>query len=123
MKSVNDITLIGHVGNAPEIRATKAGTRVAKVSLATNFRVREQERTDWHRLVFFGKLADTVEQYVKTGDRLYVRGRVEYSTTEDADGNKRYWCDVVVNELVMLGAADQSERTAAKGAGDSDLPF
>lgn len=118
MKSVNDITLIGHVGNAPEVRATTAGTRVAKLSLATNTKIREAERTDWHRCVFFGKLADIVEQYVSKGDRLYVRGRVEYSTTTDADENTRYYTDVIVNELVMLGGG-----TKASAQGDEESPF
>lgn len=107
-RSLNKVTLIGNVGNDPEIRATSTGSRVAKVSLATNrtFQDRtgqQQERTEWHRLTFFGRLADIVEQWVKKGDQLYVEGRIEYSQTTDEQGNTRYWTDIVVNEMLMLG--------------------
>lgn len=109
-RSLNKIMLIGNVGNDPEIRATSSGSRVAKVSLATNrtFQDRsgqQQERTEWHRLTFFGKLADIVEQWVKKGDRLYCEGRIEYSQTQDDQGNTRYWTDIVVSDMVMLGQA------------------
>ncbi len=87
-RSLNKVLLIGNVGNDPEIRATSSGSRVAKVSLATNRQFQDrtgqnQERTEWHRLTFFGRLADIVEQYVKKGDRLFVEGRLEYSQTQD----------------------------------------
>lgn len=109
-RSLNKVMLIGNVGSDPEIRATGSGARVAKVSLATNrtFQDRtgqQQERTEWHRLTFFGRLADIVEQYVKKGDRLYTEGRIEYSQTQDDQGNTRYWTDIVVNEMVMLGSS------------------
>ncbi len=108
-RSLNKVTLIGNVGSDPEIRATSGGSRVAKVSLATNrsFQDRtgqQQEKTEWHRLTFFGRLADIVEQYVKKGDRLYVEGRIEYSQTQDDSGNTRYWTDIVINEMIMLGS-------------------
>jgi single-strand DNA-binding protein len=78
------------------------------MSLATNRSFQDksgqtQERTDWHRLTFFGKLADIVEQWVHKGDRIYVEGRVEYSQTQDDQGGTRYWTDIVVNEMMMLG--------------------
>jgi single-strand DNA-binding protein len=80
------------------------------VSVATNrtFQDRtgqQQEKTEWHRLTFFGKLAEIVEQYVKKGDRIYVEGRLEYSQTQDDSGNTRYWTDIVVHEMVMLGSS------------------
>ena len=108
-RSLNKVMLIGNVGSDPEVRATASGARVAKLSVATNrsFQDRtgqQQERTEWHRLTFFGRLADIVEQYVKKGDRLYVEGRIEYSQTQDDKGNTRYWTDIVVNEMVMLGS-------------------
>jgi len=144
-RSVNKVILIGNVGNPPDVRTTPSGTQVAKVSLATSrtFNDRsgnQQERTQWHRLTFFGKLADVVEQWVGKGDRLFVEGRLEYSTTE-ADGVTRYWTDIIVNELVMLGNRDQNNgggrsqqrqsRPASKPAKsskpltepDDDLPF
>ena len=114
-RSLNKVMLIGNVGNDPEVRATSSGTQVAKVSLATNRQWKDgsgqqREKTEWHRLTFFGRLVDIVDQWVKKGDRLYVEGRIEYSETEK-DGQKRYWTDVVVTEMVMLGS------TAGGGGG------
>lgn len=116
-RSLNKVMLIGNVGSDPEIRSTSSGARVGKLSVATNrsWQGRDgqtQEKTEWHRLTFFGRLADIVEQYVKKGDRLYVEGRIEYSQTQDDQGNTRYWTDIVVNEMVMLGGGGPG------GAGD-----
>lgn len=108
-RSLNKVMLIGNVGNDPEIRATGSGARLAKVSLATNRSWTDRnsgqknEKTEWHRLTFFGRLVDVVEQWVKKGDRLYVEGRIEYSQTE-GDGGPKYWTDIVVAEMVMLGS-------------------
>jgi single-strand DNA-binding protein len=118
-RSLNKVMLIGNVGAEPEIRATPSGTRIAKVSLATNrtFSDRsgqQQDKTEWHRLTFWDKLADVVERYVHKGDRLYVEGRIEYSQTQDEQGNVKYWTDVVVREMVMLGAGGP---TAGGGGG------
>jgi single-strand DNA-binding protein len=143
-RSLNKVMLIGNVGNEPEIRATSGGARVAKVSLATNRSWSDrsgqtQEKTEWHRLTFFGRLVDIVEQWVKKGDRLYVEGRIEYSQTE-GEGGPRYWTDIVVNEMVMLGSTGGGAGGSRSGGGysgggggreqeppitepDDDLPF
>ena len=146
-RSLNKVMLIGNVGNDPEIRATGSGARVAKLSLATNRSWSDrsgqtQEKTEWHRLTFFGRLVDIVEQWVKKGDRLYVEGRIEYSQTE-GEGGTKYWTDIVVNEMVMLGSTPgaggggsgggQSYSSGSSGRGnepepsltepDDDLPF
>src|SRR5437868_1285160 len=107
-RSLNKVMLIGNVGSDPEVRATASGARVAKLSLATNRSFQgkdgqQQDRTDWHRLTFFGKLADIIEQWVHKGDKIYVEGRLEYSQTQDDQGATRYWTDIVVNEMMMLG--------------------
>lgn len=120
-RSLNKVLLIGNVGSEPEVRTTPNGTRVAKVSLATNRTWKdgsgqEQEKTEWHRLTFFGNIVDVVERYVNKGDRLYVEGRVEYSQTE-ADGVTKYWTDIVVSEMVMLGSV------GTPAAATSDSPF
>lgn len=143
-RSLNKVMLIGNVGNDPEIRATSGGTRVAKISLATNRtwndnRGQKQEKTEWHRLTFFGRLVDIVEQYVKKGDKLYVEGRIEYSQTE-GEGGPKYWTDIVVNEMVMLGSGSGAGGGGGRQSGgfsggssapspssmtepDDDLPF
>jgi len=121
-KSVNRATLVGNVGSAPEVRTTPSGTKVAKMSLATNRTWKEkdgtvQERVEWHRLVFWGQIADVVEKWINKGDRLYVEGRIEYSTSE-ADGVKKYFTDIVVQELVMLGGVAENAP-----ASDREIPF
>ena len=140
-RSLNKVMLIGNVGNDPDIRATSSGNQVGKLSLATNRQWKDasgqqKEKTEWHRLTFFGRLVDIVDQWVKKGDRLYVEGRVEYSETE-TDGQKKYWTDIVVTEMVMLGSSpgggggrggnfqdDQSASPAAPiSEPDDDLPF
>ena len=128
-RSLNKVMLIGNVGSDPEIRTTPSGARVAKVSLATNrsFQDRsgqQQERTEWHRLTFFGRLVDIVEQWVNKGHRLYVEGRIEYSQTQDDKGGTRYWTDIVVNEMVMLGSGSggAAEGSFAGGGGQAGGP-
>ena len=124
-RSLNKVMIIGHVGNEPEIRTTSSGTQVAKLSIATNRKWtdasgNEQESVQWHRCTAFGKLAEIIEQWVKKGDRIYIEGRVEYSESE-ADGQKKYWTDIIINEMVMLGSNGGGE-----GKGDSqgsDLPY
>lgn len=130
-RSLNKVMLIGNVGNEPEIRATSSGARVAKLSVATNRSWsdrsgQQQEKTEWHRLTFFGRLVDIVEQWVKKGDRLYVEGRIEYSQTE-GEGDTKYWTDIVVQEMVMLGSTTGGggggagpDRSSGSGSGVSD---
>jgi single-strand DNA-binding protein len=112
---INKVMLIGNVGNDPDIRTTSSGTQVAKVSLATSHQWKDssgqqKEKTEWHRLTFFGRVVDIVEQWVKKGDRLYVEGRLEYSESE-TDGQKRYWTDIIVADMSLLGS------TGAEGQG------
>lgn len=143
-RSLNKVMLIGNVGAEPEIRVTNSGVKVAKVSLATNRTWtdrsgQQQERTEWHRLNLWDRLADIVEQYVHKGDRLYVEGRIEYSQTEDDQGNVKYFTDIRVFEMVMLGGQSggpsmdappsRRPRPPAPSGGspfdsdDDDLPF
>lgn len=104
-RSVNRVTLVGNVGADPDVRETGNGTRVAHLSLATDRTFRRdgevQRRTDWHRLTFWGKAADTVDRYVRKGSRLYVEGRIEYGSYE-RDGVSVPTVDVIVADFVML---------------------
>ena len=114
-RSINKITLIGNVGRDPDIQQTKSGTKVAHFSIATNRRApagsEEQERTDWHRLTLWNRLAQFVEEHVSTGDRVYVEGRLEYDSY-DRDGVTIPTAEVHVRELVLL-----SPKSAAVGSG------
>ena len=108
-RALNKVMLIGNVGAEPDVRTTPSRTRVANVSLATNRTWKDrsgqdQEKTEWHRLTFWDRLAEIVERYVHKGDRLYVEGRIEYSQTQDDQGNVRYWTDINVREMIMLGS-------------------
>lgn len=121
-RSLNKVTLIGNLGADPEIRMTPSGTKIAKISIATSrsFPDRSgqtQEKTEWHRITFFGKLADVVEQFVTKGDRLYVEGRIEYSQTDDGQGNVRYFTDIVAQEMIMLGGTGGGGSDTGGGGG------
>lgn len=107
-RSVNKLILVGNVGRDPEVQSTTSGNKVAHFSLATSRRIpREsgfEERTEWHRLTVWNRLAELAEEYIRKGDRLYIEGRVEYGSYE-RDGVTIPTAEVVVRELVMLGSA------------------
>ena len=106
-RGVNKVILVGNLGNDPEVRYMPNGNAVANVSLATSESWKDkstgeqQEKTEWHRVVFFNRLAEIVEQYVKKGTKLYVEGRLQTRSWEQ-DGVKRYSTEVVANEMQML---------------------
>jgi single-strand DNA-binding protein len=116
-RSLNRVTLIGHVGGDPDVRTVTNGSRVATLSLATseswtNDAGQANEKTEWHRLVVWNKgkrtLADFVEQYIKKGEKLYVEGKVTYRQWEDKEGVKRTAAEIMVSELMPLsGRRDQ----------------
>ena len=110
-RSLNKVTLIGNLGNDPEVRSTTGGNRVATFSLATSRTWNDasggkQEKTEWHRCVVWNtktsQLADIVERYVHKGDKLFVEGRIEYRQWQDKDGQTRYSTEINVRELIML---------------------
>lgn len=113
-RGVNKVILVGNVGNDPEFRVMPNGNGVANVSLATSETWKDkntgdqQEKTEWHRVIFFNRLAEIVEQYVKKGTKLYVEGRLQTRSWEQ-DGVKRYTTEIVASEMQMLdsrGSAD-----------------
>lgn len=104
----NKVTLIGHTGKEVEIVNFEKG-KLAKVSLATNDYYTNSlgervEETQWHNLVFNGKLADIMEKYVQKGKEIAVEGKLTYRTYDDKDGQKRFFTEIRVDELVLLGA-------------------
>ncbi|MFO7914233.1 MAG: single-stranded DNA-binding protein [Candidatus Krumholzibacteriales bacterium] len=109
-RGLNKVMLIGNLGSDPEIRSTGSGLPVANFTMATNeqFSTRDgerQQRTEWHRVVAFGKLAEIVGQYLKKGNQLYLEGRIQTREWEDKSGNRRFTTEVVMREMVMLGSA------------------
>jgi single-strand DNA-binding protein len=133
-RSLNRVTLIGNVGQDPEIRATAGGNRVAQFSLATTRQWTgqsgdKQEKTEWHRIVAWdsargAKLANIIEQYVKKGDKLFIEGRIEYRQWQDKDNQTRYSTEINANEIILLGGrsggagddAPRAPRAAAAGS-------
>ena len=119
-RGVNKVILVGNVGNEPECRTMPNGNSVANISVATSETWKDrntseqQERTEWHRVVFFNRLAEIVEQYVKKGSKLYIEGRLQTRSWEQ-DGIKRYTTEIVANEMQML---DSRGSTNQEGFGD-----
>ncbi len=135
-RSVNKVILIGNLGKDPELRYAPSGAAVASFSLATNEQWKDQEgnpqeRTTWHNLVVWGKLAEIAAEYLKKGRKVYIEGRLQYRDYEDKSGNKRYVTEIVVNDLVMLGSrqdgGEREESTSGTPPAVSeerdDLPF
>ena len=108
-RGINKVILIGNLGNDPDIRYTASGAAVANISLATAETWRDkdsgeqQERTEWHRVVFFGRLAEIVGEYLRKGSQIYVEGRLQTRKWQDKEGNDRYTTEIVANEMQMLG--------------------
>ena len=143
-RSVNKVILLGHLGADPEVRYTQSGTAVANLRLATNESYVDKttgertERTDWHRVVAWGKLAEIVGQYLSKGRQIYVEGQLQTRQWQDKEGNTRYTTEVRAGDLVMLGgrggapgeegSAPSEEGQYASVGGDAppsadDLPF
>ena len=139
-KSVNKVILIGNVGQDPEVKYTVSGTPVARVSLATNERFKDsndqwQDRTEWHSIVAWQRLAEIVGEYVRKGSKLYVEGKLQTSTWEDKqNGEKKYRTDIVARDIVLLGSRDNGQQespamTSAESSlepvtvTDDDIPF
>ena len=113
--SVNRVTLIGNLGADPELKQTPNGTKVLTLAIATNELAKEnQQHTEWHRVVFFNRLAEIVEQYLKKGSKVFVEGRLQTRSWEQ-DGVKRYTTEIVANEMQML------DSRGSAGAGDSSF--
>jgi len=139
-RSVNKVILIGNLGKDPELRYTSSGVAVATFSVATNEQWRDQdgnqqEKTEWHNIVAWRKLAEICGEYLKKGGKLYLEGRLQYRTYDDKNGVKRYVTEIVMDQMVMLdsrggggqapmsgepAAPPQQEGGAAKA---DDLPF
>jgi single-strand DNA-binding protein len=105
----NSVQLIGNVGSAPEVKTLDSGRVKTTCSIATNSAFKNQkgekvEETQWHNLVFWGKLAEVVNQYVKKGSEIAIEGKLVHRAYETAKGEKRYITEISVNDLVMLGS-------------------
>ena len=153
-RGVNKVILIGHLGADPETRAMPSGSSVANLRIATTESWRDkqsgeqQERTEWHRVALFGRLAEIASEYLKKGSQVYIEGSLRTRKWQDKQGNERYSTEIIGNELQMLGgrgggggapagaegssrgasapAPSFAEESGGKGASeefDDDIPF
>lgn len=118
-RSVNKVIIIGNLGSDPELRTTGGGQQVAQFSVATsrswtNASGEKQEKTEWHRIVAWRKLAEIADRYLKKGDKVYIEGEIQYREYEAKDGSgKRYVTEIEAREMTMLGG-----REGGGGGGD-----
>ena len=129
-KSVNKVILVGNLGKDPEVKYTPSGVPVAKFSLATNERYKDkggewQDRTEWHNIVAWQRLAEIVGEYVKKGSKVYIEGRLQTSSWEDKQsGEKKYKTEIIASDLVLLsgrgeGGGEHEGRSSSRGAAAS----
>ena len=154
-RGINKVILVGNLGRDPEVRYSPNGSAVANVTLATSESWKDKnsgekvEKTEWHRVVFFGRLAEIAGEYLKKGSQIYVEGRLQTRKWQDKEGHDRYTTEIVANEMQTLGSrggpgapfhnsnqdqpaaaenpgpvgAKKASATAAAGEFDDDIPF
>ena len=145
-RGVNKVILVGNLGADPEVKYMPNGNAVANVTLATSESWKDKqsgenrEKTEWHRVVFFRRLAEIAGEYLKKGSQVYIEGKLQTRKWQDKNGNDRYTTEIIANEMQMLGgrggggsadfggaAASQSAPAAAPAATtddfDDDIPF
>jgi single-strand DNA-binding protein len=140
-KSVNKVILVGNVGQDPEVKYTPSGVPVARLSLATNERFKGnndqwQDRTEWHSIVAWQRLAEIVGEYVRKGTKLYIEGKLQTTSWQDRQsGEKKYRTEIVARDLVLLGSRDNGQNATTQAADresgvepaspivDEDIPF
>mgnify|MGYP006286911593 CR=1 FL=1 len=120
-RSYNQITLVGHVGQQPDIRTTGSGKKVANLSIATS-PPWDDDQVNWHKIVAWQKLADIIEQYVSKGDRVMIVGRLSYSSWTDDAGNNRKTPEVVADRMLMLGGNAPQKSGGGPGK-NQQMPF
>jgi len=138
MKGVNKVIIVGNLGADPEIRYTAGGGAITNLRVATSEKWKDkqsgedQERTEWHRIVFFGKLAEIAGQYLKKGSSVYVEGSLRTNKYTDKEGVEKYSTDIVGSEMHMLGGRasegsatpnKRSNQTPTDGFEDENIPW
>ncbi len=137
MAGVNKVILLGRLGADPEVRYTSSGTavtnfRMATSTMFTNKEGQKEEKTDWHRVVAFGRLGEICGEYLAKGKQVYIEGRLQTRDWEDKDGNKRWITEVIAQSMQLLGAPGErgsspSEPPPIEEGADvpieSDVPF
>ena len=136
MASVNKVIIVGNLGKDPEVRYLPDGASITGISVATTETWKDKagekrEKTEWHRISFFGKLAEIAGEYLKKGSQVYVEGRLQTRKWQDKDGNDRYTTEIVGDRMQMLGgraeghatASEEKSSPASGSAGNARAPF
>jgi single-strand DNA-binding protein len=126
MSGVNKVIVIGRLGNDPEVKTISGGNTVARLSVATSENWtgkdgQKQERTEWHRIVVWGKLAELCGKYLSKGRQVYVEGRLQTRSWEDPQGQKKYSTEIVANTVQFLGSGTGAGAARNDNTGDSDM--
>ena len=143
-RGVNKVILVGNLGQKPEMRYTATQTAVANISIATTESWKDKEsgenrdKTEWHRVVFFGNLAEIAERYLDKGSSIYVEGKIQTRKWQDKEGKDRWTTEILGNQLTMLGSRNSNdsgsqqdtssetpfpEDDSGPGLSDDDIPF
>ena len=135
MASVNKVIIVGNLGRDPETRYTADGAAITNASIATMDRWKDKntgetkEATEWHRVVFFNRLAEIASEYLKKGSAVYIEGKLKTRKWTDKSGADKYTTEIVADQMQMLGSRDKKDRAAPQAADpvapndDDDIPF
>jgi single-strand DNA-binding protein len=120
-RGINKVILVGNLGNDPDVKYSQGGAAITTISVATSEswtdkQGQKQERTEWHRVKFFGRLAEIAGEYLKKGRQVYIEGSLRTDKYTGKDGVERYSTDIIANEMQMLGGTPGGERSAERGA-------
>ena len=124
-RGINKVILIGHLGEDPSVKYMPSGSAVANVSIATTEEWKDktsgqkQSKTEWHRVVFYARLAEIVGEYLRKGSQVYVEGRLQTRKWQDKSGADRYTTEIIASEMQMLGGKSDGGRSDASDAGTS----
>jgi single-strand DNA-binding protein len=125
MASVNKVILIGNLGKDPEVRYAPSGSAIANITLATSRNWKDktsgerQEETEWHRVVFYDRLAEVAGEYLKKGKSVYIEGRLKTRKWTDKEGVEKYTTEIIANEMTMLGSREGGGMGGDDGGGES----
>ena len=128
-RGVNKVILIGNLGQKPEMRYTGTQTAIANISIATTESWKDKEsgemrdKTEWHKVVYFGKLAEIVEKYLDKGSSVYIEGKLQTRKWQDKSGADRWTTEIVGNELTMLGSRQSNNNNVPMESNQSESPF
>lgn len=129
--SINKVIIIGTLGRDPETRFNPSGDSVTRLSVATSWKGKGEEQTEWHRVVMFGKLAEIADKYLRKGSQVYIEGRLQTSKYTGKDGVERYSTDIIASQMQMLGGKGETSTRPAQQKQDKpfiddnleDIPF